>query len=62
MADAAACLLGVAVVMQPVLKMTTTDGFGFWPVAETESFGFLPLSGELSPIDGRACTIPAGDG
>ncbi|MEV0933736.1 hypothetical protein ACIBMX_13895 [Streptomyces phaeochromogenes] len=34
--------------MQPVLEMTTTDGFDLWPVAEFESFGFLPLSGELS--------------
>ncbi|MER5198077.1 hypothetical protein ACWD3J_32490 [Streptomyces sp. NPDC002755] len=37
--------------MQPVLEMTTTDGFGLWPVAEFESFGFLPLSGELSPAE-----------
>lgn len=41
----------VAVVMQPVLEMTTTDGFDLWPVAEIEPFGFLPLSGELSPAE-----------
>ncbi|WP_339135986.1 hypothetical protein WJM95_31990 [Streptomyces sp. f51] len=37
--------------MQPVLEMTTTDGFGLWPVAEFEPFAFLPLSGELSPAE-----------
>ncbi|WP_326732978.1 hypothetical protein [Streptomyces phaeochromogenes] len=37
--------------MRPVLEMTTTDGFDLWPVAEFESFGFLPLSGELSPAE-----------
>ncbi|MFI1226315.1 MULTISPECIES: hypothetical protein [unclassified Streptomyces] len=37
--------------MQPVLEMDTLDGFDLWPVAETERFGFLPLSGELSPTE-----------
>jgi hypothetical protein len=37
------------IVMQPVLEMTSTDGFGLWPIAERASSGFLPLSGELSP-------------
>ncbi|MER5402949.1 hypothetical protein [Streptomyces sp. NPDC002599] len=37
--------------MQPVLEMTTTDDFGLWLVAGFESFGFLPLSGELSPAE-----------
>ncbi|MCX5199411.1 hypothetical protein OOK31_36995 [Streptomyces sp. NBC_00249] len=37
--------------MQPVLEMNTPDGFGLWPVAETERFSFLPLSGELSPAE-----------
>ncbi|MEJ8646416.1 hypothetical protein WKI68_44425 [Streptomyces sp. MS1.HAVA.3] len=37
--------------MQPVLEIYAPDGFDLWPVAETESFGFLPLSGELSPAE-----------
>ncbi|MFJ6609480.1 hypothetical protein ACIQPT_04300 [Streptomyces sp. NPDC091289] len=37
--------------MQPVLEMYAPDGFDLWPVAEVESFGFLPLSGELSPAE-----------
>ncbi|MGE7388201.1 hypothetical protein ACQKM2_22295 [Streptomyces sp. NPDC004126] len=37
--------------MQPVLEMNTPDGFDLWPVAEAERFGFLPLSGELSPTE-----------
>ncbi|MGW6564882.1 hypothetical protein [Streptomyces sp. NPDC054975] len=37
--------------MQPVLEMYTPDGFDLWPVAEVESFGLLPLSGELSPTE-----------
>ncbi|GGV47346.1 hypothetical protein GCM10010495_76270 [Kitasatospora herbaricolor] len=39
------------IVMQPVLEITTTEGFDLWPVAESEPFGFLPLSGELSPAE-----------
>ncbi|MEV2193811.1 hypothetical protein AB0I02_22920 [Streptomyces phaeochromogenes] len=39
------------IVMQPVLEMTTTEGFDLWPVAEIEAFGFLPLSSELSPTE-----------
>ncbi|MET9653268.1 hypothetical protein ABZZ44_23770 [Streptomyces sp. NPDC006460] len=35
--------------MQPVLEIYTPDGFDLWPVAEVESFGFLPLSGGLTP-------------
>ncbi|WP_326763211.1 hypothetical protein OHB35_53105 [Streptomyces phaeochromogenes] len=37
--------------MQPVLEIYTPDGFDLWLVAEVESFGFLPLSGELSPAE-----------
>ncbi|MET7368745.1 hypothetical protein ABZS61_23415 [Streptomyces sp. NPDC005566] len=37
--------------MQPVLEMYAPDGFDLWPVAEVESSGFLPLSGELSPAE-----------
>ncbi|WP_344440945.1 hypothetical protein [Kitasatospora nipponensis] len=37
--------------MQPVLEINTPDGFDLWPVAEAEPFGFLPLSGELSPAE-----------
>ncbi|MFD4133175.1 hypothetical protein [Streptomyces goshikiensis] len=37
--------------MQPVLEMNTPDGFDLWPVAETEQFSFLPLSGGLSPAE-----------
>ncbi|MFB8032153.1 hypothetical protein ACFC5Z_04185 [Streptomyces sp. NPDC056004] len=39
------------IVMQPVLEIYEPDGFDLWPVAEVESFGFLPLSGELSPAE-----------
>lgn len=39
------------IVMQPVLEMNTPDGFDLWPVAETERFSFLPLSGELPPVE-----------
>ncbi|MFE4972714.1 hypothetical protein ACFRAR_11405 [Kitasatospora sp. NPDC056651] len=35
--------------MQPVLEISTPHGFDLWPVAEIAPFGFLPLSGELSP-------------
>ncbi|MGW0817621.1 hypothetical protein ACWD00_31070 [Streptomyces viridiviolaceus] len=37
--------------MHPVLETYAPDGFGLWPVAEIESFGWLPLSGELSPAE-----------
>lgn len=37
--------------MQPVLEMNTPDGFDLWPVAKTERFSFLPLNGELSPVE-----------
>ncbi|MFD3536975.1 hypothetical protein [Streptomyces sp. NPDC058664] len=39
------------IVMQPVLEIHTPDGFDLWPVAGIEPFGFLPLSGELSPAE-----------
>ncbi|MFC8448213.1 hypothetical protein [Kitasatospora sp. NPDC057223] len=43
--------------MQAVLEMCTPDGFAFWPVAEIEPFGFLPLSGELSPAEVGAAVM-----
>ncbi|MFG2631351.1 hypothetical protein [Streptomyces sp. NPDC048473] len=39
------------IVMQPVLEIYPLDGFALWPVAEIESFGYLPLSGELAPAE-----------
>ncbi|MFE7546504.1 hypothetical protein [Streptomyces gardneri] len=39
------------IVMQPVLEIYTPGGFDLWPVAEIEPFGFLPLSGALSPAE-----------
>ncbi|OLZ49898.1 hypothetical protein BS330_31755 [Amycolatopsis keratiniphila subsp. nogabecina] len=36
------------ITMQPVLEAHTTGGFALWPVAEVESFGYIPLSGELT--------------
>ncbi|UJW36688.1 hypothetical protein L3Q67_25810 [Saccharothrix sp. AJ9571] len=35
--------------MQPVVEVYAPDGFVLWPVAEVESFGYLALSGELTP-------------
>lgn len=35
----------------PSASAPCPDGFDFWPVAEVESFGFLPLSGELRPTE-----------
>ncbi|MFD0418363.1 hypothetical protein [Streptomyces sp. NPDC127108] len=43
--------------MQPVLEMYVPDGFDLWPVAEAESFGFLPLGGELSPTEVGAAVM-----
>lgn len=37
--------------MQPVLETRAPDGFDLWPVAETESSGFLPLNARLSPVE-----------
>ncbi|MFE7093938.1 hypothetical protein [Streptomyces erythrochromogenes] len=38
------------ILLQPVLEIQTMrDGFDLWPVAELEPYGFLPLSGGLSP-------------
>ncbi|RSN43422.1 hypothetical protein DMC64_22550 [Amycolatopsis sp. WAC 04197] len=39
------------ITMQPVLEVRATDGFALWPVAETESFGYMPLNGELTPLE-----------
>ncbi|HET6856016.1 MAG TPA: hypothetical protein VFH94_02835 [Streptomyces sp.] len=38
-------------VMQPVLENHPPDDFTLWPVAGNEPFGFLPLSGSLSPTE-----------
>ncbi|WP_327358937.1 hypothetical protein [Streptomyces sp. NBC_01304] len=43
--------------MQPVLEICPPDGFDLWPVAEVEPFGFLPLSGELSPAEVGAAVM-----
>ncbi|MGW6529394.1 hypothetical protein [Streptomyces venezuelae] len=48
-------------MMQPVLETYTPDGFDLWPVAEVESFGFLPLSGELSPDEVGAAVMRIAD-
>lgn len=50
--------------MQPVLEIYVPDGFDLWPVAEVESFGFLPLGGELSPDEvgtAVACIVGCND-
>ncbi|MGA5193203.1 hypothetical protein [Streptomyces exfoliatus] len=47
--------------MQPVLEMSVPDGFDLWPVAEVEPFGFLPLSGELSPAEVGAAVMRIAD-
>ncbi|MCX4581902.1 hypothetical protein [Streptomyces sp. NBC_01481] len=39
------------IVVQPVLEIYRPDGFALWPVAEFEAYGFLPLSGALSPAE-----------
>ncbi|MER5966540.1 hypothetical protein [Streptomyces sp. NPDC002057] len=37
--------------MQPVLETYAPDGFALWPVAETEPFGYLTLSGGLTSAE-----------
>lgn len=37
--------------MQPVVEVYAMDGFALWPVAEVGSFGYLALSGELTPLE-----------
>jgi hypothetical protein len=39
------------IVMQPVLEIYASDGFALWPIAEVESFGYLPLSAGLGPAE-----------
>lgn len=39
------------ITMQPVVEVYAPDGFALWPVAEVESFGYLALSGELTPLE-----------
>ncbi|MEU1370564.1 hypothetical protein ABZ454_31100 [Streptomyces sp. NPDC005803] len=37
--------------MQPVLEISAADDFALWPVGEHESYGYLVLSGELTPAE-----------
>ncbi|WP_116215481.1 hypothetical protein [Streptomyces olivoreticuli] len=37
------------IIMQPVLETRSSDDFSLWPVASTEAYGFMPLSGVLGP-------------
>lgn len=39
------------ITMQPVLEVHAPDGFALWPVAEVDSFGYLALTGELTPLE-----------
>jgi len=49
------------ITMQPVVEVHPPDGFALWPVAEVGSFGYLALSGELTPLDvGTALMCIAG--
>lgn len=36
---------------RPVLEVYVPAGFALWPVAETEPYCFLPLSGALAPAE-----------
>lgn len=38
-------------VMQPVLELSAADGFALWPVGEHEPYGYLVLSGKLTPAE-----------
>ncbi|MEW2585285.1 hypothetical protein [Streptomyces virginiae] len=37
--------------IQPVLEIRAPDGFALWPVTGAEPYGFLQLSGALSPAE-----------
>ena len=39
------------ITMQPVLENQSSDGFALWPVADVTPFGFLALSGDLTPAE-----------
>jgi hypothetical protein len=39
------------IVSQPVLEVSAPSGFALWPVAGIEPYGFLPLSGALTPAE-----------
>ncbi|WP_108989065.1 hypothetical protein [Streptomyces coelicoflavus] len=39
------------IVLQPVLEVSDPSGFTLWPVAGIEPYGFLPLSGALTPTE-----------
>ncbi|GAA0376992.1 hypothetical protein [Streptomyces blastmyceticus] len=45
------------IIMQPVLETCSSDGFSLWPVASTEAYGFMPLSGALSPEEVGAAVM-----
>ncbi|GAA1098738.1 hypothetical protein [Kitasatospora arboriphila] len=37
--------------MRPVVEIVPPEGFGLWPVVETEQFALLPLHGGLTPAE-----------
>ncbi|MFJ4677530.1 hypothetical protein [Kitasatospora sp. NPDC088783] len=39
------------IALQPVLEVYAPDSFALWPVAQSEPYGFLPLSGALGPAE-----------
>ncbi|MEU3071960.1 hypothetical protein [Streptomyces laurentii] len=39
------------IVLQPVVETCPAEGFDLWPVAPYEPYGFLPLSGAMSPAE-----------
>ncbi|MFI1470137.1 hypothetical protein [Streptomyces wuyuanensis] len=39
------------ILIQPVLEVRAREGFGLWPVAAAEPYGFLPLNGALGPAE-----------
>lgn len=36
---------------EPVLEIYGSDGFALWAVAESEPYGFMPLTGALGPVE-----------
>jgi hypothetical protein len=39
------------IVFQPVLEVFRSTDFALWPVAEVERYGFMPLSGAVTPAE-----------
>ncbi|WP_278262282.1 hypothetical protein [Nocardia sp. AG03] len=39
------------ITLQPILEIFPSDGFALWPVSEVRTYGFLVLSGELTPAE-----------